>query len=45
MQTAAMQDGSALLRHEVAFCMGQRQDPLAIQQLIDILADAREHAM
>jgi deoxyhypusine monooxygenase len=42
---AALQDASALLRHEVAFCMGQRQDPLAIQQLKDILNDPREHAM
>ncbi len=42
---AALCDGSALLRHDVAFCMGQRQDPLAIQVLTDILKDDQEHPM
>jgi hypothetical protein len=42
---AALQDDSALFRHDVAFCMGQRQDPAAIQRLKHILNDPAEHPM
>ena len=33
----AFDDKSALLKHEVAYCLGQLQDPLATPILIDIL--------
>ena len=42
---AALQDPSALFRHEVAYCLGQRQDPAAIPTLQRILCDAHEHSM
>ena len=40
-----MKDESALFRHEVAYCLGQRQDPAAIDTLKAILADEAEHPM
>eukprot|EP00884_Botryococcus_braunii_P002812 jgi/Botrbrau1/12531/Bobra.0169s0073.1 len=40
-----LSDTSALLRHEVAYCLGQRQDPGAIPALTRILADSNEHPM
>ncbi|KFM24869.1 Deoxyhypusine hydroxylase [Auxenochlorella protothecoides] len=40
-----LEDDSALFRHEVAFCLGQRQDPAAIQTLESILRDTAEHPM
>eukprot|EP00241_Pyramimonas_parkeae_P006566 CAMPEP_0114230268 /NCGR_PEP_ID=MMETSP0058-20121206/3374_1 /TAXON_ID=36894 /ORGANISM="Pyramimonas parkeae, CCMP726" /LENGTH=340 /DNA_ID=CAMNT_0001341447 /DNA_START=41 /DNA_END=1063 /DNA_ORIENTATION=- len=46
---AAMLDGlkddSALLRHEIAFCLGQMQDSAAVPFLVDILKNAEEHPM
>ena len=42
---AALKDESALFRHDVAFCLGQRQDPAAIQTLKGLLHDANEHPM
>lgn len=42
---AGLEDESALFRHEVAFCLGQRQDPAAIQTLESILRDTAEHPM
>jgi len=42
---AALKDPSALFRHDVAFCMGQRQDPAAVEVLQAILRDQSEHAM
>ena len=42
---AALQDPSALFRHEVAYCLGQRQDPAAVPTLQHILCDAQEHSM
>lgn len=42
---AALRDPSALFRHDVAFCMGQRQDPAAVEVLQAILRDTSEHAM
>lgn len=38
-------DSSALLRHEVAYCLGQRQDPASVQLLKDTLANPLEHPM
>jgi hypothetical protein len=41
----ALKDPSSLFRHDVAFCMGQRQDPAAVEVLQAILRDGGEHAM
>ncbi|KXZ51717.1 hypothetical protein GPECTOR_11g165 [Gonium pectorale] len=41
----ALKDESALFRHDVAFCLGQRQDAAAVQILTDILHNSEEHAM
>lgn len=43
--SAGLQDPSALFRHEVAYCLGQRQDAAAIQTLKNVLADKQEHSM
>lgn len=43
--TQGLQDSSALFRHEVAYCLGQRQDPAAVATLISILQDSNEHPM
>jgi len=40
-----LRDQSALYRHEVAYCLGQRQDPAAVQALKAILQDTSEHGM
>ncbi len=40
-----LRDPSALYRHEVAYCLGQRQDPAAVEALKRILGDASEHGM
>jgi hypothetical protein len=40
-----LKDTSALYRHEVAYCLGQRQDPAAIEALKRILGDTSEHGM
>ncbi|BET01364.1 Hypothetical protein NTJ_14181 [Nesidiocoris tenuis] len=37
--------GSALFRHEVAFVLGQIQNPITIPQLTSSLADATQHEM
>jgi deoxyhypusine monooxygenase len=37
--------GSALLKHEVAFVLGQLQNEEATQILVDVLKDSTEHAM
>ncbi len=36
---------SALLRHELAYVLGQMQNPTAVPKLIEILSDANEHVM
>lgn len=41
----ALQDGSDLFRHDVAFCLGQRQDPAAVDILKALVADSSQHAM
>ncbi|XP_047370689.1 deoxyhypusine hydroxylase [Vespa velutina] len=38
-------DKSALLKHELAYCLGQMQDPLAISILIDVLKDDKQEPM
>ncbi|RWS11463.1 hypothetical protein B4U79_04438 [Dinothrombium tinctorium] len=39
------EDSSALLKHECCFCLGQMQDEYAIECLIRVLEDKREHPM
>eukprot|EP00775_Hariotina_reticulata_P010724 gene10724-10881_t len=41
----ALQDKSDLFRHDVAFCLGQRQDPAAVEVLKQLVADPQEHPM
>ena len=41
----AFSDSSALLKHELAFCLGQMQDEYAIPMLIKVLEDVRQEAM
>lgn len=38
-------DKSALLKHELAYCLGQMQDPLAISILIEVLKDDMQEPM
>lgn len=38
-------DTSALLKHECAFCLGQMQDPLANDVLVQVLKNKEEHPM
>lgn len=45
MIVAGLHDSSALLRHEVAYCLGQRQDAASVQLLKDTLANPQEHPM
>ncbi|XP_054161266.1 deoxyhypusine hydroxylase-like [Oppia nitens] len=40
-----LDDDSALLKHECAYCLGQMQDPLAIPVLNQVLANIGEHPM
>jgi len=42
---SALDDPSALLRHEVAYCLGQMGDAYAFPILCDVLAKAHEHPM
>ncbi|XP_014282650.1 deoxyhypusine hydroxylase [Halyomorpha halys] len=39
------QDSSALLKHELAYCLGQMQDPEALPILYEILSNLEEHPM
>ncbi|CAH1244061.1 DOHH [Branchiostoma lanceolatum] len=41
----AFEDPSALLKHELAYCLGQMQDPYAIPALIRVLKDKGQEAM
>ena len=36
---------SALLRHEIAYVLGQMQKPVVLPHLIDVLSDESEHVM
>ena len=42
---AGFADKSALLRHEIAYVMGQMQDPIAVDALSSALAAGDEHPM
>lgn len=39
------QDPSALLKHELAYCLGQMQDTLAVPTLMDVLKDKSQEPM
>lgn len=41
----AFGDESALLKHELAYCLGQMQDPKAIPVLINVLQDTQQEPM
>lgn len=41
----AFSDDSALLKHELAYCLGQMQDRRAIPVLLDVLRDTRQEPM
>ncbi|XP_006869015.1 PREDICTED: deoxyhypusine hydroxylase [Chrysochloris asiatica] len=41
----AFGDDSALLKHELAYCLGQMQDARAIPVLLDVLRDTRQEPM
>ena len=43
--TNAFNSESALLKHEIAYVLGQMQDPHAVPSLIDRLSDATEDVM
>eukprot|EP01133_Synstelium_polycarpum_P008678 gene8678-10191_t len=43
--SSALNDESALLRHEVAYCLGQMTDAHALEVLVTILKNAEEHPM
>ena len=43
--TNAFSSESALLKHEIAYVLGQMQDPHAVPSLIDRLSDATEDVM
>lgn len=42
---AALKDQSDLFRHDVAFCLGQRQDATAVAVLKSLVADGSQHPM
>ncbi|KGL89680.1 Deoxyhypusine hydroxylase, partial [Charadrius vociferus] len=39
------EDGSALLKHELAYCLGQMQDEAAIPVLVQVLEDTGQEPM
>ncbi|KAI6242774.1 Deoxyhypusine monooxygenase [Aphelenchoides fujianensis] len=41
----ALSDSSALLKHELAYCLGQMQNPAAIPVLIETLKDEKQEPM
>lgn len=43
--TSCFDDKSALLKHELAYCLGQMQDSYAIPTLISVLQDTSQEAM
>lgn len=40
-----LNDDSALLKHECAYCMGQMKDPLSIPYLVETIQDESQHPM
>ena len=45
MIAQCFEDSSALLRHELAYCLGQMQDPYAIPSLTKVLENKGEDPM
>eukprot|EP01132_Coremiostelium_polycephalum_P002529 gene2529-3132_t len=43
--SCGLNDKSALLRHEIAYCLGQMEDDHALEILIKLVKDANEHPM
>jgi len=43
--TACFDDPSALLKHELAYCLGQMQDTYAIPALVSVLKDETQEPM
>lgn len=43
--TKCFGDESALLKHELAYCLGQMQDPSAIPSLVQVIEDTAQEAM
>jgi deoxyhypusine monooxygenase len=43
--TSCFDDESALLKHELAYCLGQMQDEYAIPALVSVLKDTNQEAM
>ena len=41
----SLNNPSALFRHDVCFCLGQRQEPASIEVLSATLRDRQEHPM
>lgn len=41
----SFRDDSALLKHELAYCLGQMQDSYAIPTLVKVLEDKTQEAM
>lgn len=42
---AAFKDDSALLKHELAYCLGQMQNTSAIPKLVEVLSDVEQEPM
>ncbi|KAF2068280.1 hypothetical protein CYY_010395 [Polysphondylium violaceum] len=40
-----LNDKSALLRHEIAYCLGQMEDDCALETLVKLVKDSQEHPM
>ena len=45
MIAQSFQDDSALLKHELAYCLGQMQDEYAIPVLAKVLKDTKQEVM
>ena len=45
MTCVGFKDESALLKHELAYCLGQMKNPVALPVLQEVLADANEDPM
>lgn len=43
--SSCFDDESALLKHELAYCLGQMQDEYAIPSLVTVLKDTNQEAM
>ena len=45
VSTVGFSDDSALLKHELAYCLGQIKNPVALPTLESVLADETEDPM